>query len=189
MSRNAPPLEARAAILRAWSTVGTPSDILRRLRGESDRATVRSVQRWAEMGGHLRRRPPGGLVLSTSGREWLSDVASGRDPDPVPMEYHRPTSPPRQRPARPRQITRGSIPHSVLRHLVAHGSDSSGDIADEIGRVRRRVANSCRMLQIAGYTTALGESRSVRGPHGWSARIVLVYTITDAGRRALEVAR
>lgn len=186
MTRAAPPLETRAAVLRAWSTAGTPSDILRRLQGATDRATVRSVQRWAEMGGHLRRRPPAGLILSTTGRDWLSDVASGRDPDPMPRPYARPTSPPRGRPSRPRRIQSGSIPHRVLAYLAANGSDCVAEMADYCGIKRRRVANSCRTLQINNYVSALGQHRTIRGPHGLRPAVVLTYTITADGRAALE---
>ena len=189
MSRTTPALETRAAVLRAWSTVGTPSDILRRLRGASDRATVHSVQRWADMHGYLHARAPRGRVVSSAGLRWLDALDSGSDPDPVPTEYHRPRTAPQRRTKRPRGITRGSIPHAVLGDLATEGADCVAEISKRIGRTTSRGSNSCRMLQIAGYVTALGERRPVRGPHGWQSRVVLVSTITDAGRRALEVAR
>lgn len=188
MTRAAPPLETRAAVLRAWSTVGTPSDILRRLRGSSDRATVRSVQQWAAMHGYLHVRAPGGRVVSSAGLRWLHAVDSGADPDPQPEAYERPERP-KPRRARRRGITRGSIPHAVLCDLAKEGGDCVADISDRILRARRRVSNSCRMLQINGYVTASGERRSVRGPHGWRSLVVLVYTITDDGRAALKAAR
>ena len=186
MTAHVPPLEARVAVLRAWESPGTPSDVLRRLQGARGRATVRSVQRWAEMHGHLWRQPPRGLVLSSAGRRWLSSCDGGTDPDPPPQQYERPADPKPRKMSGPRKIREGSIPFDVLQYLTRNGSDCVSEIADEIGRKRRRVANSCRMLHVVGYALARPERRTIDSPNGPRPASVLCYTITSAGRDALR---
>jgi hypothetical protein len=189
MRRPTPPLQTREAALRQWQTVGTPSDVCRRLKGSHGRADVHAVRDWAALHGYLVQRPPHGLQLSTAGARWLAEIDAGLDPDERRRTVYTPPDEPAQVEASPATVKRGSIPDRVLRYLNRHGAECSGELARVLRLPPRRVRNACRTLQLGQLVTATGERRTVHSATCTRAAIVMVYRCTAAGRAAMDAAR
>ena len=190
MRRPTPPLQVRADVLRAWTALGTPSEVCRRLRGAHGRGLVNTVRDWATLHGFLVQRPPMGLQLTATGLRWLAELDAGLDPDARRRTvYQPPTELPKPRAPKVATVQRGSIPDRVLRHLNRHGSECSSELARVLRLPVRRVRNAARTLELGQLVTAIGERRTVESAVCTREAVVMVYRCTEAGREALKAAK
>lgn len=190
MRRPTPPLQVRADVLRAWTELGTPPEVCRRLRGAHGRGLVNTVRDWATLHGYLVQRPPMGLQLTATGLRWLAELDAGLDPDARRRtSYEPPTEPPKPRPPKVATVTRGSIPYQALRYLNRHGSECSSELARVLRLPVKRVRNACRILQRGQLVNATGERRTVTSAVCTREAVVMVYRCTEAGREALKAAK
>ena len=190
MRRPTPPLEARGNILRAWSQVGTPSEVCRRLGGRYGRATVNNVRDWATIHSFLQQSPPDGLHLSRNGHLWLAELDAGLDPDARRRTEYSPPSVPTP-PARrgPTGLRRHSIPWRVLRHLNRHGAECITALTRQLRLSRRQVRNACGALRENHYVLATGRRMTIIEDESLKQDVVMLYRCTAAGRAALEAAK
>ena len=190
MRRTTPPLQVRGDVLRAWTALGTPSEVCRRLRGAHGRGLVNTVRDWATLHGYLVQRPPMGLQLTATGLRWIAELDAGLDPDARRRtSYEPPPEPPKRSPSKVATVQRGSIPDRVLRHLNRHGSECNAELARVLRLPARRVRNATRTLQLGQLVTAIGERRTVESAVCTREAVVMVYRCTEAGREALKAAK
>lgn len=189
MRRPTPPLKARGDILRAWTQVGTPSEVCRRLEGKYGRAMVNTVRDWATIHSHLQQMPPHGLKLSRSGCLWVAELDAGLDPDARSRTQYKPPSERPKLPAKRKGLKRGSIPHRVLVHLNRHGAECTSEMVRALNVSRKRIQHACRTLQIHRLVIAEGAERTIQHSAGEWRGVVMVYRCTERGRAAMEAAR
>lgn len=189
MRRPTPPLKARGDILRAWTQVGTPSEVCRRLEGKYGRAMVNTVRDWATIHSHLQQMPPHGLKLSRSGYLWVAELDAGLDPDARSRTHYKPPSERPKLPSQAKKLKRGSIPHRVLSYLNRHGSDCASEMERALNVSRKRIRCACHMLQIHRLVIAEGIEMTIQHPMGERQAVVMAYRCTERGREAMEAAR
>jgi hypothetical protein len=191
MKRTTPPLQVRGDVLRAWTALGTPSEVCRRLGGAHGRALVNTVRDWATLHGYLVQRPPMGLQLTATGLRWIAELDAGLDPDARRRTSYEPPAEIVEKETVPKLATvkRGSIPDRVLRYLNRHGSECNSELARVLRLPVRRVRNAARTLQLGQLVTATPERRTVESAVCTREAVVMVYRCTEAGREALKEAK
>ncbi len=190
MRRTTPPLQARGDILRAWTQVGTPSEVCRRLQGKYGRAMVNTVRDWATIHSHLQQMPPHGLKLSRSGCLWLAELGAGLDPDARSRSTYKPPSErPKMLPKQAKRLKRGSISHRILCYLNRNGADCASEMERALGLSRKRIRCACHTLQVHRLVMAAGLEMTIQHPMGERQAVVMAYRCTERGREAMEAAR